>query len=166
MANSNSALKISQGYGFKPGFGHFSIKSKFLGPQGPCDYEFWSHLSLGKGHRFGPWALGAHGALGAHRAQGAHGTHGDPWVPWMNFEAILFFSRKHSKVLISVSHIELKYALDIHLVKKTSRKYVQHLGNLGRVTEACGVLPTPRECLERRYLHYFDIPALFQGDPF
>mgnify|MGYP005649314029 FL=1 len=38
--DSNSALKIIRGYGFKPGFGRFSINFSFLGPRGPCDYEF------------------------------------------------------------------------------------------------------------------------------
>ena len=38
--DSNLALKITRGYGFKPGFGRFSMNFGFWGPQGPCDYEF------------------------------------------------------------------------------------------------------------------------------
>ena len=38
--DSNSVLKIIRGYGFKSGFGRFSIKFYFLGPWAPCDYEF------------------------------------------------------------------------------------------------------------------------------
>ena len=40
MPDSNSALKICQGYGFKPRLGYFYIYFGFLSPLGPCDYEF------------------------------------------------------------------------------------------------------------------------------
>ena len=43
--DSNSALKVIHGYRLKPGFGHFSIKSTFLGPWGPCDYQFSNNSS-------------------------------------------------------------------------------------------------------------------------
>ena len=51
MANSNSALKISQGYGFKPGFGHFWapgsnpsfwVPGAAVGPMGPMGQDFVS----------------------------------------------------------------------------------------------------------------------------
>ena len=46
MANSNSALKISQGYGFKPGFGHFWAPGS--------NPSFWAPVEV----------LGVHGPMG------------------------------------------------------------------------------------------------------
>ena len=50
MANSNSALKISQGYGFKPGFGHFWAPGS--------NPSFWAPVGA-----MGP--MGAMGPIGA-----------------------------------------------------------------------------------------------------
>ena len=77
MANSNSALKISQGYGFKPGFGHFSIKSGSLGPRGPCDHEFLRPTYLRVGANLAPAPFGPKGPMVPMGSMGTHGPVGE-----------------------------------------------------------------------------------------
>ena len=76
MANSNSALKISQGYGFKPGFGHFFLFSDFGTPQAPVIMKFEAICLWEKATDMAPgplWPIGPEGPMGP------LGTHGGPW---------------------------------------------------------------------------------------
>ena len=84
MRDSNSALKVIQGYGFKPAFGHFSINSSSLGPWGPCDHEFLGvpgRMYLRVGADLASESQGPNGPISPNGPVGPMWTHVGPWGP-------------------------------------------------------------------------------------
>ena len=111
IQNSNSASKVTQGYRFKPGFGHFSIKPGLWAPGAPVIMNFQGPPGRSFPRVGAKLAPGTRGPKGPNGPMGPMGTLGGPWgpwgpwvpwgpmeprVPWVNFQ-----DGKQTKVLIS-----------------------------------------------------------------